>query len=100
MQIEKDMRYWQLAERKKRIVGLLLALALGGFATLAVLVSWAPLWLAQALPLGLNLGLALVLLVFLLCGLVAYLYGRVAENDFDCVAAELQQDAWRMEGRR
>lgn len=100
MQIEKDMRYWQLAERRKRIVALLLAVAMGSFLVLALLASGRPDWLAQPLPLGLNLGFGLVLLVFLLCGLVAYLYGRVAESDFDCVAAELQQDAWRMGGRR
>lgn len=100
MQIEKDMRYWQLAERKKRITLVLLAVALGGFLLLAGLVSWAPAWLGAPLWLNLNPGLLAVLLVFALCGLAAFLYVRVAEDDFDRVTAELQQDAWRLGGGR
>lgn len=99
MQIEKDLRYWQLAERKTRITLLLVALALGSFIALAVGATWFAAALARPALFGLNVGLLLALAVFALCGLAAWLYARIAEREFDLVVGLLQQDAWHGKGR-
>lgn len=90
-------RYWQLATGKVRVTGVLAAVALGVYLLFAAGATWQVEWMLLPVFADANLGLFLALGVIGVCGLIAFLYGRIATNQFDPIEDELRRTAWDSE---
>jgi len=89
--IDADPRFQQLYKKKTVFLSVFTLGALAYFLLLPIGVAYFPAWFAIRLWGPLNLGLVFALSQFLVAWLVAYLYVRRANREFDALAATLRQ---------
>ena len=83
---------------KSRVTSILALVALGAYLLFAIAATWWPEWLLTPVFADANLGLFLALGVIAICGMVAFVYGRIAAHQFDPLEDELRRTAWKEGG--
>lgn len=98
--IAADEKFQALNRRKNRFLALLMVVSIAAYLALPVGAAYFPELFATPVFGTLNVGLLVAFGEFVIAGLVAYIYTRRANADFDRAAKEISTDAVLKYARR
>jgi uncharacterized membrane protein (DUF485 family) len=91
--IAADPKFRQLNRRKTRFLAGLMLFSIAYYMLLPVGAAWFPELYAQRIFGSVNVGIVFALSEFVVAWVVAILYTRRANADFDCAARDIARDA-------
>lgn len=98
--IAADDKFRALNRRKNRFLAALMLFSIAAYLVLPIGAAYFPEWFARRVAGPVNVGLLVALAEFAVAGLVAYVYTRRANADFDAAAKEIASEAVLKYARR